>query len=99
MAADNADGSAARASTRNASIVFCLAVGLAGGLIGGMIPGWRQPESDPATAADLETTRIDRPWIALLNERIDTLYARVDRQASLSAAAERAGPARAWPNT
>jgi hypothetical protein len=71
MVADKGDGSASRASTRSALIPLCLAVALAGGLIGGMIEGWLQQERDSSS-------------IALLNERVDALYARVDRHASVA---------------
>lgn len=73
MPADHTDRSAGRVPARNASILLCLAVGLAGGLIGGMGVGWLQQESDPANGADL-------PSIARLNKRVDALYARLDRQ-------------------
>lgn len=78
MAADNADGSAVRVPARNASILLCLAVGLAGGVIGGMGAGWLRQGSDPANGADL-------PSIALLNKRVDALYARLDRQGHAAA--------------
>jgi hypothetical protein len=78
MAADNAGGSAARVPARNVSILLCLAVGLAGGLVGGTIAGWLRQQSVPATDIDL-------PSIALLNNRVDALHARVDRQEGIAA--------------
>ena len=77
MAADNAGGSAARVPARNVSILLCLAVGLAGGLVGGTIAGWLRQQSVPATDIDL-------PSIALLDNRVDALCARLDRQGRIA---------------
>ncbi|NLS98155.1 MAG: hypothetical protein GXX96_38990 [Planctomycetaceae bacterium] len=78
MAADNADRSAGRVPARNVSVLLCLAIGLVGGLIGGMGAGWLRQGSDPANGVDL-------PSIALLNKRVDALYARLDRQGRAAA--------------